>query len=102
MKEITTKSQFDSILAANAKVIVKFYTTWCGPCKLLKVQYEKASIEETKVLFCELDAEKCSEVANIFKISTVPTVILFENGEVARSFEGFRTAQAITDFITNG
>ena len=99
MIEINGKSEYEKILNENEYVIIKFYTTWCGPCKLLNPQYENASMKCSNVKFVAIDAEKNSEISSEFNIHTVPTVILFKNKKVKSKFEGFKTSDFIVNFI---
>lgn len=101
IKELNDKKEYINFINSSEYVLIKFYTTWCGPCKLLTPQYEKASQSNEKVKFASVDAEKNTEVSRMFSINTVPTVILFKNGTKIDSFQGFKTETAILEFISS-
>ena len=63
-------------------VVVDFFATWCGPCKMLAPVIEKAADELTNVQFYKVDIDEEMELANQFKIMTVPTLLFFKGGKL--------------------
>lgn len=68
-------------LVNNKKVIVDFFATWCGPCKMLSLVLDQLSNEYENITFVKVDVDKCHEVSKKYGIMSVPTLILFENGK---------------------
>jgi len=84
MKLVTDKTFEKDVIKSEAPVLVDFYTTWCGPCKLQAPVLEGLSVEMEEMTFAKLDAES-STVAEKFNVRSVPTLIIFVDGkEVAR------------------
>lgn len=71
-------------------VVVDFFATWCGPCKMLSPVFSSIGEEvKDKAQFFKVDIDQSMELAQKFKVSTVPTVIVFKNGEEMDRLVGF-------------
>ena len=78
-----TQDQFDEVTRQpGKKVLVDFFATWCGPCKMLAPVLEKAAEELTNVQFYKVDIDEEMELANQYKIMTVPTLLFFKDGKL--------------------
>ena len=98
MKIVNTQ-EFDELMKEDA-VLVDFFATWCGPCKMLTPVIESVAEKlEGKVTVVKVDVDQSSDVAQRFGIMSVPTVILFKKGEVAASFAGYQPEPQIKAFI---
>lgn len=67
---------------------VKFGAEWCGPCKTINIQLEKMKQEFETITFISIDVDDNPELAKEYKISSLPTVILFRDGQVVDRFTG--------------
>jgi thioredoxin 1 len=77
------------VLKSNVPVLVDFYADWCGPCHAITPTIEALSNEfEGKVKFVKVDVDSNQEVASRYKIMSIPTIMLFENGRVEDSIVG--------------
>lgn len=94
---IVTDSTFDQeVLKSETPVLVDFWATWCGPCRMLAPTVAKiAEEQEGKVKVVKVDVDECPETAVKYRISSIPTLMVFVNGEVKTSAVGVRPKSAI-------
>ncbi len=92
------KENFDSLINDN-KVIVDFFATWCGPCKMVGPIFEKVSNEISDVKFVKVDVDKFNDIARKYGVMSIPTFILFENGKEVKKEVGFMSEDKLKEFI---
>lgn len=86
---IVDGSQLESLIASGVPIMIDFNATWCGPCKTMKpIVEELAKQYEGKVTFVSLDTDKFPQYAQQFGISSIPTFVVMEKGEVLWGSEG--------------
>ena len=84
----------------NGVTLVDFFATWCGPCKMLgPVLEEIASDLQGKVNVIKVDIDQSPELADQFRISSVPTMILFKDGNRSETMVGFSPKASIMEVL---
>jgi len=76
------------VLDYKGVVLVDFYAQWCGPCKTTGPIIEELSDEMTDVKFVKIDVDKNQELSGRYSVFSIPTFIIFKNGQVAHQFVG--------------
>ncbi|MBS6645176.1 MAG: thioredoxin [Clostridiaceae bacterium] len=95
-----TKENFESeVMNSDKPVMVDFFATWCGPCKMLHPVVEALSNEVTDVKIGELDIDEQIELAEKYRIMTVPSLVLFKNGEAVDKLVGVQSKGKVLEFI---
>lgn len=87
---------FDDLIKDIA--VVDFYATWCGPCKMLGPVFEEVS-NESNINFVKVDVDKENDIARMYGVMTIPTVILFKNGEEVKRNIGYMSKEELIDFM---
>lgn len=85
---------FDELI--KEKVLVDFYANWCGPCKMLSPILEKA---ESNLKVIKVDTDIHEEIARKYGIMSIPTIILFEDGQELKRNIGFISKEKLEDFL---
>lgn len=81
------------------KVIVDFYADWCGPCKMLAPIFEQLSDELTAITFAKVDVDQSKELADQFKIKSIPTLLIFEKGIVKNTLSGYIAKEKLASYL---
>ena len=88
MAKIINSNEFNNTVESGV-VVVDFFATWCGPCKMLAPVFEELSEELTVVNFVKVDIDQSMDLAQKFRIVSVPTMKIFKNGEEVDTLMGF-------------
>lgn len=90
----------EEVLKSKEPVLVDFFAEWCGPCKMMApVIDELAGDLKGKVKVGKLNVDENPETAGKFGVMSIPTLILFKNGEAAKTLVGFRSKEEILEEI---
>ena len=94
MAKIINSQEFDNTIESGV-VVVDFFATWCGPCKMLSPVIDELSGELENVNFVKVDIDQSMVLAQKFKIVSVPTLKVFKNGEEVDTLMGFMPKEVL-------
>mgnify|MGYP000357403421 FL=1 len=87
-----TKSNFEKeVISSEIPVVLDFWATWCGPCRMLSPVLDELAAEYSdRARFCKVNVEDEPELSARFGIASIPTLIFFKNGEAQKRAVGYR------------
>lgn len=95
-----TKDNFEQeVLKSDKKVLVDFWASWCGPCRMLSPIIDEVAKETDKVKVGKVNVDEESDLATQFAVMSIPTLILFENGKPIKQVVGVQSKTAILNMI---
>ncbi len=101
MEIMITNENFEAeVISCDKPVLVDFFATWCGPCKMLAPTIEEIAKEyEGTVKVCKIDTDQAPQLAIRYGVSRIPTILVFKNGEVTARAEGLRSKEQLIAMI---
>lgn len=101
MTRIVTSEEFkNEVLVEGAgKYLVDFFAVWCGPCRMVAPILDEIAEEyPNEITVVKVDTDKSPDIAGAFRVSAVPTMILFENGQPVHQMVGANPKESILRF----
>lgn len=99
VKHINTDNFEEEVIKAEGKVLVDFFATWCGPCTMLAPVLEQVADSKPEVKIVKVDVDEEPELATRYKVMSIPTLIVFEKGEVVKKSLGVISKTELLDLI---
>ena len=101
MAEQITAAEFEAkVLKADKPVLVDFFATWCGPCKMMAPVIEQVAAEKAGEAYVyKIDVDEAPGIAGEYRVMSIPTLILFENGQAKKQAIGAQPKQAVLNLF---
>ncbi len=99
--EITTENFENEVIKNIKPVLVDFWASWCGPCRMLAPVIEEFDEEIDSVVVGKVNVDDYPELASAHGIATIPTLILFKNGEAIKRHSGLMSSKDLKEFVLN-
>ncbi|MBE6976350.1 MAG: thioredoxin [Ruminococcaceae bacterium] len=95
-----TKENFEAeVLQSDKPVLLDFFATWCGPCRMVGPVLEEIAQENESIKVCKIDVDQDPELAQRFQVTSIPLLVVMENGKVVNQALGARPKDQILKLI---
>lgn len=86
--ELTQENYQKEVIESDKPVLIDFFATWCGPCKMVSPVVDEIANERPDIKVCKLDVDKNLDLARTFQVMSVPTLVTMKNGEMINKIIG--------------
>ena len=95
-----TSENFDSLVMNSEKpVLIDFYATWCGPCKMMAPIVDELAEENSEIVVGKIDVDEEGELAMRFGIVSIPTIVVMKNGKIAAKQVGLAQKDRLLEML---
>lgn len=83
------------VMKSDKPVLVDFYADWCGPCRMLGPVIEELANQRNDIKVCKLNVDENPELAQAFRVMSIPTLMVVNEGKIVKTSNGFRPKEEI-------
>ena len=99
LKQVTDASFVDDVLNQKGVVVVDFWAPWCGPCRMVAPIVEEIARERNDIKVGKVNVDEQPELAKLFGIESIPTIVLVQNRRTLTGFVGAREKEDLTKLV---
>lgn len=97
--KITSENFEEEVIRSDKPVLIDFWASWCGPCKMLSPIVDEIGEEVTDVKICKVNVDEEGDLAANFRVMSIPTLVFLKEGKVIETSVGVKSKSAILDMI---
>ena len=95
-----TKENFEAeVLKSDKPVLLDFFAAWCGPCKMIAPILDEIAAEREDIKVCKVNVDEEQELAAKYQVMSIPTLMVFQNGEIVNQSLGARPKAQILEML---
>jgi len=95
VKVITNENFKTEVMESDKPVLIDFWASWCGPCRMLSPVIDKIAEERADIKVCKVNVDEQGELAQRFGVMSIPTVVAMKDGKIVNQSVGVRPKEAI-------
>lgn len=99
VQKITHADFQQEVLESKTTVLVDFWASWCGPCRMLTPILEELAAENPQVKVCKVNIDEEPELASAYQVMSIPTLIVFKDGKAVNQSLGVRPKKQILEML---
>lgn len=92
-------NEYQELVKGDKMVLIDFFATWCGPCKMLAPVIEQIANEHSEMEVVKVDVDKVAELAVLYNVASIPTLVFIKDGKCVNEHVGFATKAEIEAMI---
>lgn len=96
---LTKEIYENEVLKSDKTVLIDFYATWCGPCRMVSPIVDEIAEEHPEYLVCKVNVDEVPELAREYRVMSIPMLVVLKDGEVVDSVVGARPKEAILELL---
>lgn len=100
VRHINLEEYNNEIVKSDKLVLIDFFADWCGPCKMLAPVMEQVAEEHTDIEVVKVNVDEVPELAQMYKVASIPTLVFLKNGQLVKEHVGFVSKAEINNMIT--
>lgn len=100
IQEITKQTDIDQLFSQNKKVLIDFYASWCGPCKMMSLEIDKINDKHHDLLILKINIDNYPKLAEKYLIQSIPTIIYVVDAREKSRIIGYQPASIIEKLIS--
>ena len=97
--KLTKEIYENEVLKSDKPVLIDFYATWCGPCRMVSPIVDEIAAEHPEYLVCKVNVDEEAELSKQFGIMSIPALFVLKDGEIVDSVVGYRPKEAILELL---
>lgn len=97
--KITKQNFQEEVMNSDKKVLIDFWASWCGPCRMVSPVIEEIATERPDIKVCKVNVDEEQELAAAFQVMSIPALVVMENGKVVNQAVGARPKAQILSLL---